>query len=187
MSLNDGGFSSTCFSRSRSSTHSAMSISTSSAKSGAVAFALVAVGRRGRRALALLFGLFLWLLLLIGLGLGLLLIFSRLLLVALAGLLLLAGLPDPSDHLPERDRLPLGHDDLDQRPVRVGLVRHVGLVGLDLAERLAALHLAALLDDPLEDRALLHGVGEPRHRDVGGPVDRKLQVSECGERGAHDV
>src|SRR4051812_32774026 len=38
MSLNDGGFSSTCFSRSRSSTHSVMSISTSSAKSGAVAF-----------------------------------------------------------------------------------------------------------------------------------------------------
>src|SRR3954447_23730365 len=282
MSLNDGGFSSTCLSRSRSSTQSVMSSSTSSAKSGAVAFdsamrretvrcsrvsswtcssprfpaspagsgagglssaarlgrgrllvgrcflllllllllllvflllLLLRLGRllrrstilagglldvglqdpatgaaapdvgyvdaelvgdatrdgRGLRAFVafagllftLRFGFLLLLGFLVSLGLGLLLFLSGLLLLVrtVVSLLLLTRLTDASDDLAQRHRLALGHDDLEQRAIGVGLVRHVGLVGLDLAERLAALHLAALLDDPLEDRALLHGVG----------------------------
>ena len=80
----------------------------------------------------------------------------------------LAGLADPRDHLADRERVALLGQHLHQHAVGVGLVGHVGLVGLDLHERLAALHLAALLHEPLEHRALLHGVGQARHRDVAG-------------------
>ena len=54
-----------------------------------------------------------------------------------------------------------------EHAVGVGLVGHVGLVGLDLDELLAALDLVPVGLQPLEDRALLHGVGQAGHRDVG--------------------
>ena len=78
----------------------------------------------------------------------------------------LARLADARDQLADGERVALLGHDLDQRAVGVGLVGHVGLVRLDLHERLAALDLAALLDQPLEDRALLHRVGQAGHRDV---------------------
>jgi PAS domain S-box-containing protein len=59
----------------------------------------------------------------------------------------------------------LGHDR--QRPVLVGLVGHVGLVRLDLDELLASLDLVPVGLQPLEDRALLHRVGQAGHRDIG--------------------
>ena len=80
----------------------------------------------------------------------------------------LARLADARDQLADGERVALLGHDLDQHAVGVGLVGHVGLVRLDLHERLAALDLAALLHEPLEDRALLHRVGQARHRDVGG-------------------
>ena len=80
----------------------------------------------------------------------------------------LARIADARDRLADRQRVALLGHDLDQRAVGVGLVGHVGLVGLDLHERLAALDLAALLDQPLEDGPLLHRVGQAGHRDVGG-------------------
>ena len=59
-----------------------------------------------------------------------------------------------------------------QDAVLVGLVGHVGLVRLDLDELLAALDLVPVGLQPLEDRALLHRVGQAGHRDVGhGPED----------------
>ena len=89
----------------------------------------------------------------------------------------LARVADARDRLADRQRVALLGHDLDQRAVGVGVVGHVGLVGLDLHERLAALDLAALLDQPLEDGALLHRVGQARHRDVAGhpaPLSRGL-------------
>ena len=57
-------------------------------------------------------------------------------------------------------------------PCLVGLVGHVGLVGLDLDELLAALDLVPVGLQPLEDRALLHRVGQAGHRDVGHAPQR---------------
>ena len=56
---------------------------------------------------------------------------------------------------------------ISQRAVLVGLVRHVGLVGLDLDQLVPAGDLVAVGLEPLEDRALLHRVGQAGHRDVG--------------------
>jgi len=80
----------------------------------------------------------------------------------------LAGVADPGDHLADLERVALLGHDLDEDAVGVGVVGHVGLVGLDLDERLAALDLAALVDEPLEHGALLHRVREAGHRDVAG-------------------
>jgi hypothetical protein len=63
-------------------------------------------------------------------------------------------------------RVALLGDDL-QHAVRVGLVGHRGLVGLDLGELVAALDLVAVLLEPAQDRALLHRVGQAGHDDVG--------------------
>ena len=76
------------------------------------------------------------------------------------------ALADPRDDLADRERRALLGDDLE-RAVRVGLVRHRGLVGLDLDELLALGDLVPRGLEPLEDRALLHGVGQPRHGHVG--------------------
>src|SRR3954451_17073985 len=77
-----------------------------------------------------------------------------------------AALADARDDLADRERRALVGDDLE-RAVGVGRVRHRRLVGLDLDELLALRNLVALRLEPLEDRALLHGVGQARHRDVG--------------------
>ena len=74
--------------------------------------------------------------------------------------------PTRAINRPNLKGLPLSGNDLQQHPVRVGVVGHVRLVGLDLHQRLAALHLAARLHEPLEHGALLHRVGQPRHHDV---------------------
>ena len=88
---------------------------------------------------------------------------------ALAARLGRRALADSRDHLADREgRALLGHDL--QRPLVVGLVGHRGLVGLDLDELVALGHLVAGRLEPLEDRALLHGVGQPRHDDVGHGV-----------------
>src|SRR5262249_54210743 len=76
--------------------------------------------------------------------------------------------PDASDDLPDRQRLPLLSQYFDEHPIGIRLIRHVRLVGLDLDQGLATLYLAARLHDPLQDGALLHGVGQARHEDVGG-------------------
>ena len=88
---------------------------------------------------------------------------------AVAGRRLAAG-ADARDDLADGQRVALLGDDR-QRAGAVGLVGHRGLVGLDLDELVAAGDLVALGLEPLEDRALLHRVGEARHDDVGHATD----------------
>ena len=78
---------------------------------------------------------------------------------------LLARRADSRDRRADRGRLALGDEDLEQRPVALGLVLHRRLVRVDLDERLAACDLGALRDEPLCDRSLLHRVGEAGHDD----------------------
>src|SRR3954469_7561848 len=77
-----------------------------------------------------------------------------------------AALADARDDLADREGRALVGDDLE-RAVGVRLVGHRRLVGLDLDELFALRDVVALRLQPLEDRALLHGVGQARHRDVG--------------------
>jgi hypothetical protein len=104
------------------------------------------------------------------------------LLVPAAGLRL-AGLADAGDHLADRKGVALLGHDLDEDAVGIGVVGHVGLVRLDLHERLSALDLGTLLDQPLEDGALLHGVRQAGHRDVVGHAppyrSRKVASAAC--------
>ena len=79
--------------------------------------------------------------------------------------------PDPRDHLTDLERVALARHHLQQHAVGVGVVGHVGLVGLDLHQRRAALHLAADLHEPLEHGALLHRVGQPGHQVRRSPSD----------------
>ena len=85
---------------------------------------------------------------------------------------------DPRDRRADGERVALLGHDL-QRARRVGLVGHVGLVRLDLDELFALGDLVAVGLEPLQDRALLHGVGQAGHGDVGhapqatGSVKRK--------------
>ena len=67
-------------------------------------------------------------------------------------------------------------------PGLVGLVGHVGLVGLDLDELLAALDLVPVGLEPLEDRALLHGVGQAGHRDIGHARKGIRQAAQAAMR-----
>src|SRR5262249_14251192 len=78
----------------------------------------------------------------------------------------LARIPHPGDGVTDRQRVALRRQDLDQRPGQVGLVDHVGLVGLDLDQLLTDGHLVAHPLQPLEDGALLHRVGQPGHDDL---------------------
>src|SRR5918994_769783 len=87
-------------------------------------------------------------------------------LVAGRRLVVVAALADLRDRRAHGQGVALLGDDLE-RPGLVGLVRHVGLIRLDLDELLAALHGVAVRLQPLEDRALFHGVGQAGHRDVG--------------------
>jgi hypothetical protein len=95
----------------------------------------------------------------------------------------LALLADAGDHLADREGVALLGHDLDEDAVGVGVVGHVGLVRLDLHERLAALDLAALLDQPLQDRALFHRVRQAGHRHVAGHAppytSRKVASAAC--------
>ena len=114
--------------------------------------ARLALGARGLRLLLGLLGLLPGLLL----GPG----------VRLARVLVARVVADLRDRRADGERVALLGHDL-QRPGLVGLVRHVGLVRLDLDELLAALHRVPVGLQPLQDRALLHGVGQAGHRDVG--------------------
>jgi hypothetical protein len=82
---------------------------------------------------------------------------------------------DPRDRHADGDALTLAHEDL-QRPVEIGFVGHARLVGLDLDELLAALDERAVGDQPAQDRALFHRVGEARHDDLAGPSRRGVRT-----------
>ena len=77
-----------------------------------------------------------------------------------------AALADAGDHLADRQRGALGGDDLEHA-VLVGLVGHGRLVGLDLDQLLAARTSSPSALSQLQDRALLHGVRQAGHDDVG--------------------
>ncbi len=76
-------------------------------------------------------------------------------------------------HADDRDRgadgggLPVADEDLEQRPVGLGLVGHRRLVGLDLGDRVAAGHAGADRDEPGDDGPLLHRVGQAGHENFG--------------------
>ena len=72
----------------------------------------------------------------------------------------------------ERDRaadldLAGGDDDLQQHAVGLGLDLLGDLVGIELVERLALLDRLTLALQPLDDRAGLHPLAEPRKLDLG--------------------
>ena len=140
-------------------------------------------GRLGRLAVAggvlLLLGggLLLGLLLVARVLLRLLLLLGLRLLV-LAGVIPLGAVAEPRDRLADRQRVALLGDDAEHA-VGVGLVGHVGLVGLDLDELLAAFDLVPVGLQPLEDRALLHRVGQAGHRDVGHARQRTRKRARC--------
>src|SRR5215218_8928882 len=178
----------------------------------AAAVATAAVRRGGRLRLALFLLLLLGGGLIVAvaagrvLGLGLGLVLGRLLLLGLRlrggsaargvavgrGLLLgaavrrrlrgrAAALADSGDDLADGERRALLGDDLEG-PVGVGLVRHRRLVGLDLDELLALGDIVAVGLEPLEDRALLHGVGQARHGDVGHARDAICRAAASASR-----
>ena len=99
-------------------------------------------------------------------------------LLAVVGAAALGAVAELRDRLADRERVPLLGDDAEHA-VGVGLVGHVGLVGLDLDELLAALDLVPVGLQPLEDRALLHGVGQAGHRDVGHARQRTRKRARC--------
>ena len=75
-------------------------------------------------------------------------------------------IPNPRDHPSNGQRRSLVGNDLDQRPGRVGLIDHVGLVGLDLDQLVPDDDLIPDGLHPAENGPLLHRVGQPRHHDV---------------------
>ena len=72
------------------------------------------------------------------------------------------------------------HDDLGQRALVDRLDLHRGLVGLDLGDHVAGLHLLAFLLQPLGEIALLHRGRERGHQDV----DRHVWLSAQRAGGA---
>ena len=62
---------------------------------------------------------------------------------------------------------------------------HRRLVGLDLGDHLAGLDLVALLLEPLDDRALGHGVGELGHGDFDGHGELRMQRSKVTQASLH--
>jgi hypothetical protein len=81
--------------------------------------------------------------------------------LALLDLDLLALLADHGDRLAD-GHFPFLNGDLEQDPGEVGLDLLGDLVGVELVERLALLHLVALGLEPLDDRPGLHPLAEPR-------------------------
>src|SRR5919201_1940482 len=75
--------------------------------------------------------------------------------------------PDDRDRLADRDGVPLLDQEPLQHPLLEGLQLHGGLVGLDLGQHVAAVDLVARLLQPGGQGALLHGVGQARHGDLG--------------------
>ncbi len=69
---------------------------------------------------------------------------------------------DQADRLPHPQPAARRHEDAHDAGLR-RLVGHRRLVGLDLRDLLALRHGLAVADQPRDDRALLHGVGEPGH------------------------
>jgi hypothetical protein len=85
--------------------------------------------------------------------------------VRLGGRDLLAFLADHGDGLADRD-LAFGDGDPEQDTRGVGLDLLGDLVGVELVERLALLHLLALGLEPANDRARLHALAEARELDL---------------------
>jgi len=98
----------------------------------------------------------------LGLGLSGLLLLGRRLLGWCRLLSLTAAFADLRDRGSDLGRHALLHQDL-QHAVRFSLEVEGCLVGFDLGQDLAGLDLVAALLLPLDDRALLHRVGELRH------------------------
>jgi hypothetical protein len=74
-----------------------------------------------------------------------------------------ASVPQARDHRANRQRITLAGDDLDQISVGVRLEDHVCLVALDLDQFVTRPDLVPLGLQPLQNRAFLHRVREPRH------------------------
>jgi hypothetical protein len=73
---------------------------------------------------------------------------------------------DPRDQLADGHGRPRGHHHRE-RSGGLGLVGHRRLVGLYFGQLLALGDVATVLDQPGEDRPLLHGVRQARHQHVG--------------------
>ena len=72
------------------------------------------------------------------------------------------------DRVADRDTGTLGREQLEHGALDLGCVLHDGLVGLDLGQRGAHLHLLADRDEPGRDRGLGHAGEHFRHPDGGG-------------------
>jgi hypothetical protein len=72
---------------------------------------------------------------------------------------------DDADELTDRRVRALAEHALPEHTVGARHELHDRLVGLDLGDRLAALHGVALVLQPLHEAALLHGGGEGFHHD----------------------
>ena len=78
--------------------------------------------------------------------------------------------PEQSDLLTYGRRATFVDQDFRQHARALGLELHVGLVGLDLGQHVADIHLVSGLFQPTEDLPLLHGVTELRHHHIHGRV-----------------
>src|SRR5439155_3966776 len=136
------------------------------APGGGCRFRSLVIGGPFRHRLGLWLRLLLWLSLCLVLWLGLWR--WRFLLSRFRG----AARADARDRRADLGRHTLLDDDLE-RAVGLGLEVEGRLVGLDLGEHVALVHLVAARLLPLDDRALLHRVGELRHiyfRHLGVPL-----------------
>ena len=87
---------------------------------------------------------------------------------------------EPHQQRPDRNDTPGRHDDLVDDTVLPDLDVDVGLLGLDACDDLAPLHPVADLDEPLDDRALVHVGAERRHR-----IRDRLGGRRSAERAGH--
>jgi hypothetical protein len=75
------------------------------------------------------------------------------------------GLPDPRDQIAHCQRVAFSRNGLKDA-VEVGLVRHRGLVGLDLDKLLAAAYVLSVALEPAQHGSLLHRVRQARHHEL---------------------
>src|SRR5450756_1687926 len=80
----------------------------------------------------------------------------------------LARLANRSDRLAHGDRFTLRGQDLQKGSRSEGLYLNIDLVGFDLRDRLALLHLIALVFDPAQDLPLGHVIPHLGHQHVCG-------------------